>query len=137
MSMKAHIGRLKNARDVAKTITRELYAAGQLIEADAEKSITDGAVSGAGHIPSRPGDPPNEDTGALRRSIETRIVASADVPTVHVEAGGPSAPYAVYLENGTSKMAARPFMRPATEKNRAEVVSRVSAAVRLTIRSGG
>jgi len=137
MSMKAHIGRLKNARDVAKTITRELYAAGQLIEADAEKSITDGAVSGAGHIPSRPGEPPNEDTGALRRSIETRIVASADVPTVHVEAGGPIAPYAVYLENGTSKMAARPFMRPATEKNRAEVVSRVSAAVRLTIRSGG
>lgn len=137
MSMKAHIGRMKSAQDVAKAITRELYAAGQMIEAHAEKSITDGAVSGAGHIPSRPGEPPNEDTGALRRSIETRIVASGDTPTVHVEAGGPSAPYAVYLENGTSKMAARPFMRPATEKNRAEVMARVSAAVRLTIRSGG
>lgn len=133
--MSDHVSRLQKmaSRDMAKAAARGLYSAGQKIEAEAERSITEGAVSGEFHIPSLPGQPPNEDTGALRRTIETHIRADA-VPTVEVVAGGPAAPYAAHLEYGTSTMAARPFMKPATDKHRADVAKEVAEQVRIEIR---
>lgn len=132
MTAKSHSDRLKRMR--AKTprqVAQALYKAGQLIELDMENSITAGSVSGAGHVPSLPGQPPNNDTGNLVRSIETRLNGT---DLVIVSAGGPVAPYAVPLEVGTSKMAARPYARPATERNRTKVVELVGDAVNITIR---
>jgi HK97 gp10 family phage protein len=40
-----------------------------------------------------------------------------------------NAEYAAALEFGTSKMAERPYMRPATQRKRAAVVAKVRAAV--------
>lgn len=131
--MGKHIARLKAAQNVAEKITRALYIAGQRIEIDAETSITDGSVSGAGHVPSLPGQPPNADTHHLDSNIETTIEAQ-NPPTVHVTS---RARYSAALEFGTSKMAARPFMRPATEKNRDKVAQQVATAVNITIKSGG
>lgn len=127
-----HSNRLKNMRKVSKQIVAALYSAGQDIELDAEHSITAGSVSGKGHVPSLPGQPPNRDTGQLDMSIETSIEAQ-NPPTVHVTS---HAPYSAALEYGTSKMAERPYMRPATEKNRKKVGQKVAAAVRTTIRRG-
>ncbi|PRD41409.1 hypothetical protein C5748_22025 [Phyllobacterium phragmitis] len=125
--------RLRNMRNIAKQVTAALYDAGQEIELDAEISISSGASQFGRHVPSRPGEPPNMDTGDLIRSIETTVEAQ-NPPTVHVTAGGPVAPYAAYLEYGTSKMAERPFMRTAAEKNRAKVAKKVAAAVKIAIR---
>lgn len=62
---------------------------------------------------SQPGKPPAVRTGDLDRSIEVvRIKGS------HFKIAVAGAPYALFLEWGTSKMAARPFMRPANEKVR-------------------
>lgn len=127
-----HVKRLQNMRKAAKQVTGALYAAGQDIELDAERSITEGSVSGPGHIPSLPGQPPNRDTGHLDTNIETTVQAQ-NPPTVHVTS---HAEYSAALEYGTSKMAERPFMRPATEKNRKNVSSKVAEAVRVTIRRG-
>ncbi|WP_266030407.1 HK97-gp10 family putative phage morphogenesis protein [Brucella intermedia] len=127
-----HVKRLQNMRKAAMQVTGALYAAGQDIELDAERSITEGSVSGAGHIPSLPGQPPNRDTGHLDTNIETTVEAQ-NPPTVHVTS---HAEYSAALEYGTSKMAERPFMRPATEKNRKNVSSKVAEAVRVTIRRG-
>lgn len=127
-----HVKRLQNMRKAARQVTGALYAAGQDIELDAERSITEGSVSGAGHVPSLPGQPPNADTHTLDTNIETEIKAQ-NPPTVHVTS---HAPYSADLEYGTSKMAERPFMRPATEKNRKNVSSKVAEAVRVTIRRG-
>jgi len=127
-----HARRLKNMRNVAKDVTAALYAAGQDIELDAERSITAGSISGKGHIPSLPGEPPNRDTGDLDRNIETSIQTQSP-PTVHVTS---HMPYSAALEYGTSKMAERPFMRPATEKNRGKVGQKVAAAVRIAVRKG-
>ena len=64
------------------------------------------------HWPSAPGHPPAIDTGELRRSI------MFDVRGTELEVGSyAGAPYAKYLEEGTRKMAARPFLEPAVEKN--------------------
>lgn len=56
------------------------------------------------------------DTGFLRGSIKTSDLrtVSKDNPSAEVRA---SANYATYLEFGTSRMAARPFMSPAANKH--------------------
>lgn len=89
-----------------------LFAIGQHIETDAEISITAGSISGKDHVPSAPGEPPNADTRLLDTSIETTMEGPSEV---HVTS---NAPYSAALEFGTSKIEERPFMRPATEKNR-------------------
>lgn len=127
-----HANRLKNMRNVAREVVGALYSAGQDIELDAEHSITSGSVSGKGHIASLPGQPPNRDTGTLDTNIDTEIHTQSP-PTVHVTS---HAPYSAALEFGTSKMAERPFMRPATEKNRGKVGQKVAAAVRIAVRKG-
>lgn len=127
-----HKKRLKSAIDMARVVTGALYKAGQMIEVDAEISITEGSVSGRGHVASRPGQAPNRDTGHLDGNIETTVRASQN-PTVHVTS---NASYSAALEFGTSKMAERPFMRPATEKNRDKVSDIVAAVVRSQIRKG-
>lgn len=127
----AHSARLRRiAAQSAQAVTRGLYLAGQEIELEAERSITEGSISGKGHVVSAPGQPPNADTRDLDSKIET-VVVSGPVPTVHVEA---NSKHAVPLEYGTSKMAERPFMRPAVAKKRARVTELVGQAVRTTIR---
>lgn len=130
---KKHSSRIKAMANVsAREIAQKLYLAGQEIELEAEHSITAGSISGAGHIPSLPGEPPNRDTGLLDGSIDTEIVAQ-NPPTVIVAS---RAPYAAHLEFGTSKMAARPYMRPATEKKRKRVAQLVGEAVSIAIKRG-
>jgi HK97 gp10 family phage protein len=105
-----------------------LFAGGEIIRAEAAHLITEGAVSGKNHVPSAPGEPPNEDTGTLRSNIETTQIAPLQVEV------SSNAPYAVPLEAGTSKMAERPYMGPATRNKRREVVDLVRAAVKQATR---
>lgn len=129
MTAKRHQDRLRRmAQRTPQQVARALYQAGELIEQDWENSITAGSVSGANHVPSAPGQPPNADTHFLDSNIETRI-------------GGPGlvvveslAPYSAALEFGTSKMAARPAARPAAERNRRKVAEMVGEAVNITVR---
>lgn len=133
MSAKSHQDRLRRmARDTAQEVVRKLYVAGQKIELDAELSITAGSVSGIGHVPSLPGQPPNRDTSLLDGSIDTEI-RSQMPPSVAVTS---RAPYAADLEYGTSRMAPRPYMRPAVERNRDDVTRAVGDAVNIIIRRG-
>lgn len=129
MTAKSHSDRLKRmAARTPKEVARALYSAGQLIELDAERSITSGAVSGKNHIPSNPGQPPNADTHFLDTNIETEI-GGPGLVTVTSKAN-----YSAALEYGTSRMEARPFMRPAVERNRKKVVQMVGDAVNVTIK---
>lgn len=59
------------------------------------------------HIASQPGSPPNVDTGVLRAAVGVRRPGALrrSIHTGQVE-------HAPWLEFGTTKMAARPFMRP-------------------------
>lgn len=130
-----HLKRLRGMRNVAKQVVTALYDAGMDIQDDAQASIMAGSVSGKGHVPSAPGTPPNNDMGDLHDSIVTTVQTQSP-PTIHVTAGGPKAPYAVVHEFGGSKHPERPFMRPATEKNRKKVGQKVAAAVKIAVRKG-
>jgi HK97 gp10 family phage protein len=127
----ARLKRMTGARMVDE-VGKALFAAGSMIEIEAEISITRGSVSGKNHVPSRPGEPPNRDTGQLDNSIETNRVEPLKVEV------SANAPYAAALEFGTSKMRERPFMRPAVKAKGDEAQRLVSRAVdRVITQSGG
>lgn len=105
-------------------VGKALFVAGGMIEVEAEISITAGSVSGKGHIPSKPGEPPNADTRQLDNSIETVKVGELAVDVIS------KAPHSRPLELGTSHMQARPFMRPAAQKRKQEAVDLIAKAAR-------
>jgi len=99
--------------------------AGNLVRNTAVQSIQQGAKSGVvyekynprrTHKASSAGQPPATDTGFLVNNIALKI--DADSLGASVES---RADYSVFLEFGTSKMSARPFMQPALESNKGKI----------------
>jgi HK97 gp10 family phage protein len=107
-------------------VGKALFVAGSMIEIEAEISITEGSVSGKGHVPSIAGQPPNADTRQLDSSIETVKKGELAVDVIS------QAPYSKALEYGTedNHPAARPFMRPATDRKRAEAIALIAKAAK-------
>lgn len=79
------------------------------------------------HTASAEGDAPNTDTGRLVSSI---AVENKRRGTSFV---GTSVEYGKYLEFGTSKMAARPWLRPAMERNQAKLTESITNAIKESI----
>lgn len=115
---------------MVREVGKAIYAAADYLSVEAALSITEGAVSGKNHVPSISPNPPNADTHVLDRSIRTektgRLTAVSSA----------SAPYAAGLEFGTSKVAERPFMRPAAAKTREQARKLVRAAVKRVVEGG-
>jgi len=79
------------------------------------------------HQASSPGDPPATDTGFLKSSIGinqeflfAEIIANTN--------------YAGFLEDGTSKMKARPYMKPSMEEAIPQVTTLFDAALRRVLK---
>jgi hypothetical protein len=126
---KAHLARLRTlTRDTERFVGQALFVGGNRIQVEAQLSITNGAVSGKNHVPSAPGEPPNQDTGVLANNIET-----VQTGPLSVEVSS-NAPYSAPLEFGSSRIAERPFIRPARDKKRPEVVALVERAVSEAVR---
>ena len=70
------------------------------------------------------------DTGTLRRSITHE--ASATEGKV-----GTNVLYARYVEEGTRKMAARPYLKPALQKNMAAIIKEFAEVVKRVIATLG
>jgi len=116
------------AKDMELPFQEVVKGGGQLIRAEAIKSIQTGAKSGVmyqmynprrEHRASAPGQAPASDTGNLVSKI---TVKQKSLNVVHVES---NADYSAYLEYGTSKMEARPFMLPAFERSKKPIVDAV------------
>ncbi len=107
---------MKKANDAIKT---GLLQVAFLSQAYAQESIIRGAKSGrlyrrgktVIHRASAPGEAPANDTGRLASAFK----ASASPLSLEASVTAGTA-YAAHLEYGTTKMAARPFLRPAAEK---------------------
>lgn len=121
--VKARVLRGVNSPEAVKEIGAALFVAANRVQTDAQHSITEGSVSGKGHVPSAPGEPPNADTHALDRQIETEMVG----PLKAVVASND--PKSKFLEFGTSRMAARPFLLPAGRRNEPQTARLVRDAV--------
>lgn len=129
---KAHIARLKRLSGPAmvREAGKAVFALADLHVTDAALSITAGSVSGKNHVASRPGQPPNSDTHLLDRSIRAEKTGPLKAKSLA------DAPYAIALEKGTSKMAERPFMKPAAVRVRGKVDRIMKAAVKRVIQGG-
>lgn len=66
------------------------------------------------------------DTGALRDSIKGRVI---NQQSGEVTAGGGDVDYAGYVEYGTVKMAAQPYMHPAADAARPRFEAAVARAI--------
>lgn len=119
------VARLEGAagEKAIREVGQALFAGAEMIRAEAHTLISEGAISGKGHIPSKPGEPPNRDEGILQAHLE----ATQPAP-LRAEASS-NAGHAMPLEAGTSKMLPRPYMAPATRRRRKEIVAGVVAAV--------
>lgn len=114
-------------------VTAALYGGAQDIQVAAQISITTGATSGKNHVPSAPGEPPNNDSGVLAGNIEAANVAPLKAET------SSNAPYAAAQELGSEKqnLPERPYMRPAAQASRPKVRARVVRAVERVTAVGG
>lgn len=106
---------VKVIKNLFPEVARKLpVATGRVVKATldlGQRTIQQGmAASTPG--PSVPGAMPAIDTGALIGSLKVEMDSQTSGT---LSEGGADAPYAVYLEYGTSKMAARPHMTPASE----------------------
>ena len=106
-----------------RDVSQALYASADDVRARYRRLITSGAVGGVGHVASAPGQPPNNDTGFLISTAETRLPAWNHSQVVV------TAPYAIPLEVGTSRMEPRPALGPATRAARKDTTKRLTAAI--------
>src|SRR3990172_7607447 len=81
------------------------------------------------HRASAPGQPPATDTGFLAAHITT--VLDMDGLGANVES---QAAYSKFLEYGTSKMAARPFLFPAFESLKPRILKQIAKALTDAVR---
>lgn len=123
-----HSQRLRKLAANADQLGAMVFAAADAIKTDARLSITAGSVSGAGHVPSKPGEPPKRDTGHLDTNIEAYRTGKL---TAEVRS---QAEYAAHLEFGTSKMAARPYMRPAVKRAEPKIKKFARATVERIVK---
>jgi hypothetical protein len=111
---------------VRSKLTAGVGAGGELVADKMRESIS---VSGPPR--SSPGEPPHVDSGVLLASIQ--VVGPAVQGDVIVAAVGSDVPYSVYLEYGTSRMAARPFMSRSIYDNQTEIGERVLEGLMLAL----
>ena len=97
-------------------IQRNLTAAALFVVRQVKLSLAvAGPTKTIPHTPaSKPGEPPHRRTGTLSRSITHEV-------TKYRARVGTNIKYSKPLELGTSKMAARPYLRPAVYKNRRQI----------------
>jgi HK97 gp10 family phage protein len=127
---KRRLRKLSSASTV-RLMGASLYAGGDAIRSEAFRSISAGSVSGKNHVASTPGESPNRDTGNLQARLKTEQPKPL---TVEVRS---EAEYAAALEFGTSKMAARPYMRPARDKMLTKVRKDFASAFDNIVKASG
>lgn len=127
------ISRLAGLSDgIVKEVRAEIFLLSKEVESDAKISIQRGPKTGliykrknVSHRASAPGEAPATDTGSLVSSITHGQV---DV-TGFVYEVGTNSKYAKPLEFGTRKMASRPFLQPALEKNKKPGLARIKRSI--------
>jgi HK97 gp10 family phage protein len=114
--------------DLREEAGKAVLATAVEMRADIVKSIQQGPASGRTyekykprrtHTASAPGQPPMSDTGRLANSITFDRLGDLTASV------GSVLNYAAWLEYGTSRMAARPFFRPAVERMRPKYIGKL------------
>ncbi len=124
-------------KDIFDDVFSEMLRTGNIVIRDVQKSMLrtkrGTTANSSGHRPSLPGHPPAVDSGRLFKSLVTQGKKSDT--NAEVEFGSKTgAPYAEFLENGTRKMRARPFLAPGWLRNRDAFENRLQKIINTKIR---
>ncbi len=120
------------AGDLREEAGKAVLATAVEMRADIVKSIQRGPASGVTykksnptrtHTASAPGQPPMSDIGRLANSITFDRLGDLTATV------GSALNYAPWLEYGTSRMAARPFFRPAVERMRPKYIGKLEELI--------
>jgi hypothetical protein len=128
-----HAARLQRLTSPAliEALGLALVESAGVIAVDAAESIRENGISGAGHIPSKPGEPPNADTHDLDESIHVgELIETPGQIQTAVIADSDHA----WLEIGGSKVLPRPYMAPAMLRGHEGAQLRVVAAFNKFVR---
>lgn len=127
-----HAQRLERMRPslVIPAIGEELEAGAQAIVEDAVFSIRDGAISGSGHVASLPGEAPNADTHDLDQSIHVGelIETTGTIRTAAIASSDHA-----WIERGGSNMEPRPYMEPAAERQRPDIIRAIHSRFKAVV----
>lgn len=116
-------------REAAKDALRAtaLNGIGDIQESMRTTETTPSKRAKTGRV-SRPGSPPAVQTGTLLGAID---LDDSDLSDLVIRVGVTSvAPYGVYLEHGTAKMAGRPFLEPAEKRMKEELEEALNAKIK-------
>lgn len=119
-SLVKHLDIQARGRDVTDVLLR----AADRVRTEYIDMVNEGGAPGPAHVPSKPGQPPNTDTGRLVGSVSSRVVRK-NVTETSVEAE-----YGVPLEYGTDKMAPRPALRPAFNEMKPHILNNLRKALK-------
>ena len=99
------------------TVEQTLVKSGLLVSATSKRLFRPRNVA------SEYNAPPRVDTGRLRASIASRLIRENTVAFVEI---GTNVEYAADLEFGSSKNMPHPFLSPALEEHRAEIMANLA-----------
>lgn len=115
-----------------RNVVAAMAKSGEDLKTAIVESIIDGAILGEGHIASKPGEPPNADTGELHQSYGTEGYWAAG-GAMRMQRTGSPLEYARWLEDGNSVMEARPHVGPAEARLRAAHLDRMKRAMKAAV----
>ena len=135
MTMKGKDGHLRRLRRLSKEAEvmagKIVFVGADMVRAEAFRGVSAGSVSGKNHVASAPGEYPNRDTGGLQNGFKTEKTGPL---TAEFRS---ETEYSRALEFGTSKMAARPHVRPARDTTAPKIQRLFAAEMGKLVRRSG
>lgn len=136
MTMKGKDAHMRRLRKLSGNQVRALagaivYEGADTIRKEAFRLVSAGSVEGKNHVRSKPGEAPNREHGDLQAGMK-----SLKTGPVTAEFRSES-DHAMPLEFGTSKMAARPNVRPARDTKRPEIEKRFAEQFDKLVKASG
>lgn len=101
------INKLKKMKNVSQVVDDWANDAAKEHVEVMRELIREGAIPPPNHVVSAPGNPPNEEYGDLAKDMRTEHIGVGRAVSIAYS------DHALPLELGTSRMAERPFARPA------------------------
>lgn len=98
-----------------RRLARQFKAAGLNLQSDFEKALYKEALE----VQRSAKKKAPVDSGKLRASIAIRREGQLNTPVFYV---GTLVPYAIFVEYGTRKQAAQPYLRPALNERRQQIL---------------
>lgn len=125
----------KAIKSCCKKVQDDIWVSMAKTQVDSSKSYYKNNARIA-HHPSLPGHPPAVDTGNLRESINYEVHNEKKEVYGIVGSTQKDPDYAVWMEYGTSRIAPRPWLSPAMQKNNTFIRTQLKNAVERTMKEG-